>query len=131
MSKPASSSSSSTESSSKTNPLRRGRADPGHQLHHPESSDAVARIFDEAQQRQHVLDVGGLQEFEPAELHERNVAAGEFHFERSAMVRGAKQDRLLFQRGAAFAVLQHAARHGSNLAGPFDWPGYASECRPA
>ena len=49
-----------------------------------------------------------IEEFEPAELHERNVAAGEFHFERSAMVRGAKQDRLLFQRGAAFAVLQHA-----------------------
>ena len=78
-------------------PLRRGRADPGHQLHHPESGDAVARILDKAQQSQHVLDVGRIQEFEPAELHERNVAAGEFHFERSAMVRGAKQDRLLFQ----------------------------------
>jgi hypothetical protein len=23
------------------------------------------------------------------------------------------------------------ARQESNLAGPFDWPGYASECRPA
>ena len=71
-------------------PLRRGGADPGHQLHHPESGDAVARILGEAQQSQHVLDVGGIQEFEPAELHERNVAAGEFHFERSAMVRRPK-----------------------------------------
>jgi hypothetical protein len=30
---------------------------------------------------QHILDVSRIQEFEPAELHERNVAAGEFHFE--------------------------------------------------
>jgi hypothetical protein len=52
--------------------------------------------------------VSRIQEFEAAELHERNVAAGEFHFERSAMVRDAKQDRLLFQHGAAFAILQHA-----------------------
>jgi hypothetical protein len=62
--------------------LRRGGADPGHQLHHPESGDAVTRILGEAQQSQHVLDVGGIQEFEPAELHERNVAAGKFYFER-------------------------------------------------
>jgi len=57
-------------------PLRRGRADPGHQLHHPKTGDAVARILGEAQQSQHVLDVSRLQEFEPAELSQRECCGG-------------------------------------------------------
>jgi hypothetical protein len=97
--------------------LRRGGADPGHQLHHPEAGDAVARILDEAQQSQHFLDVGRIQEFEPAKLHKGDVASGAFHFERSAMVRGEKQDRLLFQHGAAFAVLQYTLDDVASLAG--------------
>ena len=66
--------------------LRRGRADAGHQLHQPEAGDAVARVLDEAQQRQHVLDVGGVEEFQAAELDEGNVAAGQFDLERAAVV---------------------------------------------
>src|ERR1700730_11436615 len=51
-------------------PIRAGAA-PGHRLHPPESGDAVARILDKSQQSQHILDVSRIQEFEPAELHER------------------------------------------------------------
>jgi hypothetical protein len=74
--------------------LRRGRSNTGHQLHHPESGDAIARVFDETQQRQYVFDMGSLKEFETAELHEGNVAAGQFHFERPTVMRGPEQDRL-------------------------------------
>ena len=71
---------------------------PGHQLQHAEAGDAVARVFDQAQHRQHVLDVRGLEEFQPAEFHEGNVAPGQFDFQRRAVVRGAEQHRLRLQR---------------------------------
>ena len=58
---------------------------PGHQMHQPEAGDAVARVLDKPQQRQHVLDVRGIEELQPAEFDERNVAPGEFDFERSAV----------------------------------------------
>jgi hypothetical protein len=32
-------------------------------VHQPEAGHAVARIFDKPQQRQHVLDMGGIEEF--------------------------------------------------------------------
>ena len=51
----------------------------------------------EPQQRQHVLDVGGVEELQSAELDERDVAARQFDFERTAVVRGAEQHRLLLQ----------------------------------
>jgi len=57
-------------------PLRRGRTDAGDQMHQPETSDAIAWILDETQQRQHVLDMGGIEEFETAEFDEGDVAAG-------------------------------------------------------
>ena len=57
----------------------------GQQMQQAEAGDAVARIFDEAQQRQHVLDVRGVEKLQPAELHERDVAAGEFDLERTAV----------------------------------------------
>jgi len=42
-------------------------------------------IFDEPQQRQHVLDVGGVEELQPAELYERDVPARQFNFKRTAV----------------------------------------------
>jgi hypothetical protein len=32
-------------------------------MHQPEAGDAVARVLDQAQQRQHVLDMGGIEKF--------------------------------------------------------------------
>src|SRR5436305_1833193 len=43
---------------------RRGRAHTWHQLLQPETGNAVARVFDKSQQRQHVLDVRGIEKFE-------------------------------------------------------------------
>ena len=98
-------------------PLRRGGADAGHQLHQPETGDAVARVFDEAQQRQHVLDMGGVEEFQAAEFDEGDVAPGEFDFQRPAMAGGAEQHRLLLQQRAGFAVLQDALDDVAGLVG--------------
>jgi hypothetical protein len=43
------------------------------QLHHPKPRDPITRVLYEAQHRQEILDVGGLKEFEPTELDERDV----------------------------------------------------------
>jgi len=50
-----------------------------------ESGHAVARIFDEPQQRQHVLDVGGIEKLQSAKLHERDVPARQLDFKRTAV----------------------------------------------
>ena len=86
---------------------RRLRPDAGHQLQHAETRDAVARILDPAQHREHVLDVRGLEEFEPAEFHEGNVAPGQFDLQRRAVVRGAEQHGLRLERDARLALRQH------------------------
>jgi hypothetical protein len=87
------------------------------ELHYPKSGDTVSRILDEAQQRQHVLDMGGVEKLEPAEFHEGNIAAGQFNLQRTAVMRCAKEYRLLFQRGAGFAVLQHTLDNETRLVG--------------
>ncbi len=97
--------------------LRRRRPDARQQLQDAEAGDAVARILDEAQQRQHVLDVGGVEKFQPAEFHERNVAAGQLDFERTAVVGGAEQHRLLLQECALLAIFQHAFDDVARLVG--------------
>ena len=66
--------------------LRRCRPDTGQQVQHAKAGDAVARILDEPQQRQHVLDVRRIEKFQPAEFHERNIAPGQLDLERAAVV---------------------------------------------
>ena len=58
------------------NALCRGRSDTGHQLHQPKAGNTVTRVFDEAQQRQHVLDVRSVEKFETAKLDEREYSGG-------------------------------------------------------
>ena len=86
-------------------------------MQQPESRDAIARILDEPQHRQHVLDVGGVEELQPAEFHERDVPARQFDFERTAVMRCPEQNGLLLQRRAAFAVLQDALDDKARLVG--------------
>ena len=62
------------------------RPDAGQELQHPKSGHAIARVLDEAQAREHVLDMGGLEELEAAEFHERDVAPGQLDLERAAVV---------------------------------------------
>jgi hypothetical protein len=47
--------------------------------------DTVARVLDETQQRQQVLHMRGVEEFQAAELHEWDVAPGQFDLQRTAM----------------------------------------------
>ena len=55
---------------------------PGRSCSTRKPGDAVARVLGEAQQRQHVLDVRGVEEFQPAELDEGNVAPRQLDLER-------------------------------------------------
>ena len=66
---------------------RRRRTDAGHEPHGAKAGQPVARVVRPAQQRQHVLDVRGLEELEAAVLHEGNVAAGELELELRAVAR--------------------------------------------
>ncbi|MNI01733.1 hypothetical protein D3C73_545850 [compost metagenome] len=83
------------------------RTDAGDELHQPETGHAVARILGETQGRQHIFHMGAVQKLQAAEFDEGNVAAGEFHFQRAGMVRGAKKHGLLFQCHAGLAIFQH------------------------
>ena len=61
--------------------------------------------------------MGRFQELEPAELHKRNIAAGQFDFERPTVMRGPEQDRLLLQRRTTFAVFQYTLDDVTGLVG--------------
>ena len=80
-----------------------GGADAGDELQGAEAGDAVGRVLGEAQAGEHVLDVGGVEELQAAELDEGDVAAGELDLERRRVVGGAEEDGLLAQRGAGLA----------------------------
>ena len=113
-----------TQSSSR--PAVAGPA-PGNELDDAKAGHAIAQIFRPAQECEHVLDVGGLQELEAAELDERNVAAGELDLERGAVMRGAEQHGLRLEDDAAFAVLQDLFRRIARLLGLV---AHAHELRP-
>ena len=52
-----------------------GRSETLQKLNDPKAGDAIGGVLCPAQHRQHVLDVRGLDELEPAELDEWNIAA--------------------------------------------------------
>ncbi len=56
-----------------------------------------------------------VEKFQPAEFDERHVAPRQLQFERRAVMRGAEQHRLRFQRRARLAVFQHAGRDVARL----------------
>ena len=80
------------------------RADARQELGDAKAGDPVARIFGEAHQRERVLHMRGVEEFEAAELDEGDVAPRQLQFERGAVMGGAKQHRLRFERSARLAV---------------------------
>jgi hypothetical protein len=47
--------------------------------------------------------VRGIEKLQTAELHERNVAAGEFDFQRTAMRGRSEEHRLLLEQGSFLA----------------------------
>ena len=88
---------------------------PGEQEQDPKSGHAIARIFHEPKQRQHVFDVSRFQKLQAAEFDERNVAPRQLDLELSAVMRGAEQNGLRFQGVAAFAVFKHLLDHIARL----------------
>ena len=80
--------------------------DAGQQLRHAEAGDTVARVLRPAQHGEHVLDVRGLEELQPAELHERNVAPGQLDFERRAVMEARNSTACCFSAMPASRLLQ-------------------------
>ena len=107
--------------------LRGRRPDAGQELQHPKARQPVAGILGEAQDGEQVLDVRGFQELQAAELHERDVAAGELDLERPAVMRGAEEHRLRLQRGARLPRRQHL---GADVVGLRGLVGDGDEQRP-
>jgi len=91
------------------------------QLHNAESSDAVAWVFDKTQQSQDVSNMGGVEKLQAAEFDEGNIPPCQLDFEGPTVMRGAEENRLLFKRRSALAVLEHAielwAKVGDGLTG--------------
>src|SRR5262249_29200811 len=54
----------------------------------------------------HVFDVGSLQKLQPTELHEWDVAPGQFYFKWAAVMGGAEQNSLRFECEPRFTVFQ-------------------------
>ena len=77
----------------------------------------MAWVLRPAQQRQQVLDVRGFEELQAAELEVGDVASHQFQLERGAVVRGAEQHGLTFQRDALFALREHLVGHPGGLLG--------------
>ena len=77
-------------------------------MHQSKAGNTVTRIFDETQERQHVLDVRGVEKLQSAEFDERDVPARQFDFERPAVTGCPEQNGLLFEEGAGLPVLQDA-----------------------
>ena len=90
-------------------PVGEARPHSREQLSDSERGQRIARVLGPAQAGERVLDVGGLEEPQPAELHERDVAPPELHLERVAVVRGPEQHRLLPQRHPRLAPLEDLA----------------------
>ena len=94
-----------------------GRPHPFRQLQHAEPAHLVERVLQHPQQRQRVLHVRGLQELQPAVLHERDVAPRQLHLEQVRVMRRAEQHGLLLERHALLAMPQHAPAHEVALLG--------------
>ena len=97
------------------NTLSRRRPHAGHELQEPKPRHPIARVLGKPQHRQHVLDVGAVQELQAPEFYERNVTTGELDLEVAAVAGRPEKNRLLFQDSARFAVLQHTVSDVASL----------------
>ena len=102
------------------NTLRRRRPHAWHELQEPKPRHPIARVLREAQHGQHVFDVSAIEEFQAAELDEGNVAPCELDLKMAAVAGRPEKNRLLFQDGARFPVLQHTVSDIASLSPA--WP---------
>src|SRR6185295_4158983 len=89
------------------NPLARRRSDARQQMKHAEACDPVAGVLDELEQGKHVLDMGGVQKLQAAELDEGNIAPRQLDLQRAAVGGRPEQDSLLLETRSLLAVRQH------------------------
>ena len=94
---------------------RRGRADARQEMQAAETRHPVAGILRPAEQADHVLDMGGLDEFQPAEFDERDVAPRQLQLQGAAVVGSPEQHGLLLEGSAGLARRQHPAGHIARL----------------
>ena len=94
-----------------------GRADAGDELQEPEAGDAIARVLGKAEAGEHVLDVGGVEEFQPAIFDEGDVPAGQLQLKAGAVMRGAEEHGLALQEHPGLAVLEDALDDRACLVG--------------
>ena len=87
------------------------RPDAGQKLQRPLCGDAILRIVGPAQDRQKILYMRGLEKFQAAVFHVRNIAAHQLQFEQIAVMRAAKQHRLVAQLNALLARRKHSLDH--------------------
>ena len=87
------------------------------ELHGPKARHPIPRVLGPAQDGEHVLDVGGLEKLQPAELHEGHVAPGEFDLQPHAVVGGAEQHRLGLELEPRLPPGQHLLDHAGGLVG--------------
>ena len=87
------------------------RADPVEQLQHAKPGQLVGRVVHQAQQREQVLDVGGVEIAQPPVLDERDPPAGQLELQQGRVVAGAEQDRLGAQLDPLLARGQHPLAH--------------------
>src|SRR5690242_18314698 len=92
-----------------------GRSDARQEVKDPKPRNAVTRVLDKAQKGQDVLDVGGFQKFQAAEFDERDIAASQLDFERTAVRRGTEEHSLLLQQRALLSIGQDLLDHISGL----------------
>src|SRR4051812_9606443 len=96
-------------------PLRRTGTDTGNKMHQPVACNTIARVLDETQQRQYILDVSGIEKLQTTKLDKWDVAAGQLEFQRTAMARGPEQYGLLLQQRARFPVFQNTFDNAAGL----------------
>ena len=77
---------------------------PGSSLSSRRPETDVAGVLGQSQEGEQVLDVGRLDELQPAVLVEGDLLPGQFHLHGQAVVRGPKQHGLLLQGDARLAV---------------------------
>ncbi len=77
----------------------------------PVPGDFVEPVVQQPDGGHEVLDVRGLEELQPTELDERDVAGGELDLEKIAVVRRPHQDRLVLQPMTVLRSGQHGIDH--------------------
>ena len=93
------------------------RADALVQPEQPEPGQLVGRIDEDPGRGEEVLDVSGVGEPQPAELHVRDLPRAQLDLQHVAVMSGADQHRLVAQRGAVLVRLEHPGADLPRLGG--------------